>query len=942
MNDSSFDCYYQNVSGLCSKTVDLFNASLHCHYSIIAITETWLNDSIYNAELFDASRFDVFRKDRDFTRTGTRRGGGVILAVRKELSAVPVDFNCCEIPFIDVIIVKVKLNFRKIYIINIYVAPQCSTLDLDRFVHKLASVVELFSSSLLILGDFNITEFYDCYNGQQFTNNFNTVMNLANLFSLDQCNQILNDNNRLLDLVFSSVNCVVNRASEVVLPEHTLHHPSLEIQISAAVKTKNFPVVNNNEWNFRKADYPNLYHSILVTDWSFIQMFSDPEEASLAFYRKLTDLFNQTVPKKRKCLGNYPRWYNAQIIYEIKKKTKVFAKYKKTGHLTYLQNFRTIRANLKFKIRSAYITYVNNIETQIKEDPKSFWQFFKFKSGSAVPRSLIFGDRVVDDPQDIVNSFATIFSNAFTSPGSGTDYLPVPNTILDALVVTDINGNDVYDAIKKLKPTMTMGPDLIPSVIVRDCAAVFSPILTYIFKLILKTCKFPSLWKLSKVYPVHKKGSMNSASNFRPITIIPNFAKVFEIYIHGIIYRHVLPALSEHQHGFIKGRSTVSNLVYTAQYLSDFLDARGQVDVVYTDLSKAFDRIDYAILLKKLDCLGLSDVLLSLIGSYLSGRRLFVQCNGFVSAEFTQLSGVPQGSVLGPLFFDIYINDIASTLKVDYLLYADDLKLMWPISSYNDCLVLQNAIHTVSKWCSDNKLQLNIDKCQIISFSRKLNTITFNYEIQKIYLQRSEQVNDLGIIFDSQLTFNPHLQYIMKSAFRSLGFLMRNCKNFRNQNTLILGYTALVRSKLEYASVVWSPLYALHIDRLENIQRRFLKFTVFVTEGFYPPQGFPQAILLEKFKIMSLARRRDLHAAIFIFKLLRNNIKCSHLLSQLNFYVPRLSSRSCSTFYMVTPRTNVLINSPLHRSCEVVNKCQDEIDIFFCSVSELKKLFCGT
>jgi hypothetical protein len=315
-------------------------------------------------------------------------------------------------------------------------------------------------------------------------------------------------------------------------------------------------------------------------------------------------------------------------------------------------------------------------------------------------------------------------------------------------------------------------------------------------------------WKTSAVRPIHKKDDRSEITNYRPIVLISNFAKVFEYVLYNSSLHYVSHKLSPNQHGFTKCRSTETNLVSISQYLSDALDNHSQVDVVYTDLSKAFDRID--LLLTKLESFGFSDSLVELIRSYLSDRFMYVGVNGYASKSFKQESGVPQGSVLGPLFFNIFINDLVDDLDVPHLLFADDMKIYLAIDSIDDALRLQDCIEEISRRCKLNNLVLNHLKCSIVSFTRKTKPLLFDYKINGSILTRRESIRDLGVIFDSKLSFGEHIRTIAGTAFRALAFVLRAGREFSDVATLKLLYITYVRFRLEYASLVWSPIYDVH------------------------------------------------------------------------------------------------------------------------------------
>lgn len=374
-------------------------------------------------------------------------------------------------------------------------------------------------------------------------------------------------------------------------------------------------------------------------------------------------------------------------------------------------------------------------------------------------------------------------------------------------------------------------------------------------------------------------------------------------------------SLSQHQHGFIKGRSTVTNLFCITQFIADSIDKGLQTDVIYTDFSRAFDRLDHTILIMKLRAHGFSNDMLNFFASYLSDRMQYVECSGHQSVETLATSGVPQGSNLGPLLFDIFVDDIVNDLDVNCLIYADDLKIYCHITCIDDCITLQNNLNKINEWCYINKLPLNALKCNVMTYSNKVNVNKFDYTLDDIVLKRPETFQDLGVTFDQKLSFNHHIDNIITCCFKALGFIVRNTTDFSNTSTLKLLFFTFVRSRLEYASIIWCPHYNIHVQNVERVQRRLLKFCCYKEDGVYPPIGLPNSDLLDRFSLDSLQMRREKSQIIYLYKLLNNMVDCPQILSMLNFHVPRPSVREKPTFHLDTPRTNVKKFSLLYGMC---------------------------
>ena len=298
-----------------------------------------------------------------------------------------------------------------------------------------------------------------------------------------------------------------------------------------------------------------------------------------------------------------------------------------------------------------------------------------------------------------------------------------------SIAVHDITLNEVKSAIKSLKGILTAGHDQLPAFLFKDCSFQLAPFIHRFLNLIIENASFPNVWKLSKITPIFKSGSKSEITNYRTIALLSNFSKIFEIVINRRLHSKLEHVISDTQHGFMPGRSTNTNLIQICQYISSEIDKKRQVDVIYTNLSKAFDSICHAQLINKLDCLGFEAQLLKLINSYLLNRSFYVICNGFSSKTYPCPSGVPQGSILGPLLFLLYINDLLLSLSCPALAYADDKKLFSTIYDISDCLALQKSLDKINSWCKCNRFVFNVNKCKFVNFTRCHREIKFTYTI---------------------------------------------------------------------------------------------------------------------------------------------------------------------------------------------------------------------
>ena len=368
------------------------------------------------------------------------------------------------------------------------------------------------------------------------------------------------------------------------------------------------------------------------------------------------------------------------------------------------------------------------------------------------------------------------------------------------------------------------------------------------------------------------------------------------------------------QHGFYKKRSTVTNLVDYTEKLQRAIDESCQVDSIYTDFSKAFDKVSLTRLLQKLEANGISGKMLQWFKSYITGRRQRVQIGEYFSKSFGVLSSVAQGSHLGPLLFSLYINDIGEIMEgIDFCLYADDLKMQKRIESVADAHHLQASLDRLQSYVNENQLQLNIKKCIVRSFTTKTsNAMLHHYSIDGKILSRQDEVRDVGIIFDCKLKFIHHVDKICSKARQMYGFITRVGRNFKKPETMKLLYCSLVRSNLEYASVIWNPSTAQQIKQLETIQHKFLKFMA----GKYFGDN-NQTINYEKYEkilnLETLEMRRVVADVKFTINSFSEEVDSQTFIDKFNFNVPERLTRNFQVFRTNNSKKEISISSVMNR-----------------------------
>lgn len=939
-DEMAFTIAYQNVRGLNSKTVDFFHSVLltEGEYDAIALTETWLTDSVFDSELFPES----FRVLKCRNRGDDMRGGGVLLAVKKNyrICLLNLDYN---VPCIDLLGAKVYLNdVNFIYVLVVYITPSCGLFERENLFSYIENQEYLYQRRMVLVGDFNISHLNNYYVNNFRNQQVDMFLNFVEFFDCRQINRVLNRNNRLLDVVVTNSKCRVYQSTFSFVEVDT-HHPPLMIEIeSETPRQKNLTGnYNSSNFNFRKADFDAMYQLFLNTSWNDLESLNDVNMAVELFYHKIYNILEVCVPKRKICSKIYPVYFTKQIIKDIKSKDKLRIKNKRTQNIETHNQFIQLRVKIKRDINDAHEAYLTKVQHDIGQDSRSFWQFINSKrSVVGVPNTMHLNDMHLVDGESISNAFAAYFSSVYANDLEHSDIHDALGDcqIFDALCLDQIKYEDVCDAVRGLKVNKAIGPDNIPSFVIKGMIGFLAEPLRFLFNLSLKTNTFPQVWKEAKICPVFKKGDSTDVKNYRPISLLSCPAKIFEAILYKFIYNFVKNKISARQHGFLNKKSTSSNLCEVTQYIAESLDGGSQVDVIYTDFAKAFDRISHSILIQKLYIFGFHDSLVDFFKSYLHNRPQRVVIRGYYSNYFSATSGIPQGSNLGPLLFLLFIDDLVNEVSdTEVLLFADDLKLYARVNNHNDCRFIQQNLDKIYLWSIKNKLNFNIDKCFVLSFSRKKTHFNYEYMMNKRALARVWEMRDLGVIFDTQLTFRSHINDITKRASRMYGFIVRNCKELDVVCVRTL-YFSYVRSILEYCSIIWSPCYENHKCSIEKIQNKFLRYLHYKEAGLYQ-MHIPKLEIMKAHNIQTLERRRKVSAIIFMYKILNNMINAPDLLSQINFYAPAYRTRSPLSFYIDNTRTNYYSNSPIIVMCKLCNQIRSQFDLWnLGSVSRLKSM----
>ena len=471
---------------------------------------------------------------------------------------------------------------------------------------------------------------------------------------------------------------------------------------------------------------------------------------------------------------------------------------------------------------------INNYRSIRQNGTSQVFKYIRNTTGQkSIPNTVYLHDTSAENDREKANLFNSYFHSIFTKSSfqsPNATLLPNTNSTICEISITE---DEVFQALTSLDPSKAAGPDGIGPKLLKHCALALYQPLHHLFCLSISQFYIPQEWRLHLIKPIHKSGDSSHVQNYRPISLLCVCSKVLE----RIVFHHILGfihnKISTCQFGFMLHRSTLQQLLTFLHSIYEASTCSTRTDVVYLDFRKAFDSVAHNELLFKLRQLGIVGNTWYWLRTYLSNRSQSVSINHVTSSPLPVISGVPQGSILGPLLFLIFINDLPDiVLSSKVLLFADDAKCFKPISDNSDSLQLQEDLNRLAQWSSTWSLPFNDSKCCTLTVSprRHKSQTSHRYQLFNTPLCMQTEQNDLGIIVRSDLKWRAHQQSAISKAYKVLGLLRRTFTSVGCPQAKKVLYVSIVRPKLLYCSPIWRPYILSDIRALENVQRRATKF----------------------------------------------------------------------------------------------------------------------
>ena len=668
-------------------------------------------------------------------------------------------------------------------------------------------------------------------------------------------------------------------------------HNLVDVMISTNPSSVEKPHVNKFDENefrsldFNLADFDAINEELRKVNWDNLKRSCSEEEFPALFTETLFQVCKSCTPAKKLSTGR-PKAVNSLRRKKRKQQVRLDAVQSQAyPDEKRIKELKDSIALFCFEIKESINHRLDQQEfkavKKIKSNPKFFYSYAKSHSQIKSHLNMLFNkdSSVTTDPKEMADLLQDQFSSVYSNPNApgvkaATFASPEVGNLFDSYDIS-FTTDDILEAIGELKADSACGPDGIPAILIKSCKEELCKPIKMIWDKSLATGTVPEYYKKAFVSPLFKKGNRAEAINYRPVSLTSHIVKIYERVLRKVMVQYLEDnkIISCKQHGFRAGRSCLTQMLSHFENVMVGLTEGMDTDSIYLDYAKAFDKVDHGLLLQKLGRYGFNSKVIDWIRSFLTNRTQSVVINGCHSNIAHILSGVPQGTVLGPLLFIIFINDLEGCVcHSNVSFFADDTRISKRISSEGDVKLLQEDLNNVMKWSQENNMKLHEDKFELIVHphipKNPLLNLPFVAECMSYTVSNSQtlqpvhQVRDLGITVSSDLSWTPHISSIVSRARSTTAWVLSVFKT-RDAPVMMTLYKSLVRSILEYCCPLWNPSKITDIQLLEGVQRTF-------TSRLYSVRHLDYWKRLQYLNIMSLQRRRERYIILQIWKILHN------------------------------------------------------------------------
>ena len=844
------------MNGLTNKIDELRAClSVYDNISVICITETHLKNTVLDAEI-EIEGYRFFRKDRNFNIKGNdtimenegdhySMGGGSIIYYRNDMNAKIVKDFSEKAP--NSLALELDSNVGRFCVACVYRSPNLS-ITLNKKL--LSCIKEICKTSntyeTIVVGDFNLPDVswetgnIKCSHLTQNDNLLNQMeyMELFNELGMKWFLTNETARRRLVNGVLQeSILDQVLFTNEALVTDVKLlascgksDHISMKIELGVSLSKELSPrtiVIKKPNWS-KVSINDILDYSYKNIDWDSTLLSSNAEESWNQVYNNLCQ-FNKIAPIMRCDSSNRPLnspWNNSALKRIRRSKYRAWNCFRDnpiTENLNYAKFMDKSYSDKEFRLK---LDYEKSLTNNLKDNCKGLYSYLRNKRNlkTSIPSLEKHDGSRTRSAAENAEVLADAFSSVFVlEPECLPDgmYTVHTNEVLTEIIIST---EDVRSELKTLNCFKSLGPDGIHPKVLKALAddVTFVESLINLFRICADTGYIPKIRKSANITALFKNGSKTDPLNYRPVSLTCIVSKIYEKIIKSSIIQFIDSKVNKHQHGFVKGKSCLTNLLETMNCIIDIIDQGDPVDIFYFDFRKAFDRVPHKRLLYKLECLGIKGKVLNIIRNFLSGRTFRVCLEGEFSNVKDVLSGIPQWTVLGPLLFILYINDLPDSIKSFAKLFADDLKM---IAKASDKGQIDNDLKNLELWEITWLLEFNVKKCKVLhtTFNNNSNNI---YYLDGNVMDTSDQEKDLGVLTTCNLLWNDQISSCINKSSQMNCFITRNLIS-REKSLMLRIYKTLIRPNLEYCVQLWSPApehgnWSM-ILKIEGVQRRFTR-----------------------------------------------------------------------------------------------------------------------
>lgn len=784
-------------------------------FNIIAVSETWFK----NKSSTSIPGYKEFTVNR-----GERHGGGVAVYLSNELDGKVIAYSNGESLYPEFLMLEVSLKYDKILVACMYRPPKIGHCDI--FFNELTSHIIKYKYTI-VCGDFNIG----------LESKSTETRRMLNL--LDECNIELlalqptyhtPSCDTTLDIIASNCNELILDFGQTPAPGFSDHDLIYGVFNFHMPKQEPRMITCRDFSNFSKEEFCN---DIISLPWKDIYNATDIEDKVFIFNSYFTSTVDKHAPMKTfKAKNKSAPWMTKEIRKLLKKRNKARKKCIVSKSDVDYECFRTLRNKAKQEVKKAKERYYSNLFNSTNSCNK-MW---------STVRSLCNDKTNTSEVSELVSGMSTDDLNEYyvsvgkdrgpvTTLNTANYYDNLPTPPGEKFHFKYVFANEVSSAILSIKSNAT-GPDCISVLFLKHCLDVITPVIEHLYNFCLQSSVFPVAWKMANVKPIPKTKQPTAFKDYRPVSILSVMGKAFEKIVYAQIIITINGFLNPLQSGFRKHHSTITALQKVSDDIRRGIDDRMITLLVLLDLSKAFDCVQHSILLSKLKSIGFSGSALQWVTNYLSSRFQRVHISKNCCSMWEQIAaGVPQGSVLGPLFFALYINDLPNILKnCKFHIYADDVQLYSHCSSdqVNNAVELVNEdIISVVNFLQNHNLYVNAGKTQPIiigtrNYLNMLNNVK-NIKVNNEAVQYKETVLNLGITFDQTLSWKEQAKYSSKKIFGSIAQIRRNatCMPANVRRNVV---QALIFSVIDYGLSVCCNMSKETCGVLQKAQNAAVRF----------------------------------------------------------------------------------------------------------------------